>query len=190
MAKKKNLLITGRPGVGKTTLIQRVAEGIEGKLAGFVTEEIRDRSGKRNGFRAIPFGGDRVTIASVDRAGGPRVSKYGVDVEAIDRLAEETLELRDNADVYLIDEIGKMECLSERFVEAVERLLDSEKPVIATIGKQGPGLIASAKKRDDADVWEVTEANRNELADKIVRWLRGNPDSRPNSGAHEASISS
>jgi nucleoside-triphosphatase len=169
---KTNLLITGRPGVGKTTLIQQVAERIDGRLAGFVTEEIRDRSGKRTGFRAIPFEGERVTIASVDRAGGPRVSKYGVDVEAIDRLTDETLELREDVDVYLIDEIGKMECLSERFVEAVEKLLDSAKPVIATIGKQGPGLIASAKERKDADVWEVIEANRDALPDRIAHWLK------------------
>jgi nucleoside-triphosphatase len=169
---KTNLLITGRPAIGKTTLIQKVAERIEGRLAGFVTEEIRDRSGKRTGFRAIPFEGERVTIASVDRAGGPRVSKYGVDVEAIDRLTDETLELREDVDVYLIDEIGKMECLSERFVEAVEKLLDSAKPVIATIGKQGPGLIASAKERKDADVWEVIEANRDALPDRIAHWLK------------------
>ena len=168
---KTNLLITGRPAIGKTTLIQKVAERIEGRLAGFVTEEIRDRSGKRTGFRAIPFEGDRVTIASVDLAGGPRVSKYGVDVEAIDRLTDETLELREDVDVYLIDEIGKMECLSKRFVEAVEKLLDSAKPVIATIGKQGPGLIASAKVRDDAEVWEVTESNRDDLPKKIDGWI-------------------
>lgn len=171
MAKKKNLLLTGRPGVGKTTLIQKVAGRLQGKIAGFVTEEIRDRAGKRTGFRAIPFDRNRVTIASVDRAGEPRVSKYGVDVEAIDRLADETLELREDIDVYLIDEIGKMECLSERFVQAAERLLDSSIPVVATIGEKGPGLIASAKKRDDVELEEVTESNRNELPDTILDWL-------------------
>ena len=171
MSKTTNLLITGRPGVGKTTVIRKVAERFaERRVAGFVTEEVRDRSGRRKGFRAVMLEGERTVIADVDRPGSPRVSKYGVDVEAIDRLAED-LAPRKEVEVWLIDEIGKMECLSTRFVEAMERLLDSTTPVVATIGKRGPGLIASAKNRDDAEVWEVTESNRSELPERIVRWF-------------------
>jgi nucleoside-triphosphatase len=173
MAETTNLLITGRPGVGKTTVIQKVAERLEGKVAGFVTEEVRDRSGRRTGFRAVPLEGRAVTIASVDREGGPRVSRYGVDIAAVDRLSDETLALREGVDAYLIDEIGKMECLSQRFVQAVERLLDASTPVVATIGQRGAGLIASAKEREDAELWQVTESNRGELPDRIAEWLRG-----------------
>ena len=166
-----NLLITGRPGVGKTTAVRKAAEQLESHgIDGFVTEEIRDRNGRRRGFRAVTLKGETRTIADVDRPGAPRVGKYGVDVAAVDRLAE-GLEPRKEIDVWLIDEIGKMECLSERFVEAVERLLDSPTPVVATIGKTGPGLIASAKTRDDAEVWEVTESNREKLPEMIAGWI-------------------
>jgi nucleoside-triphosphatase len=171
MARVTNLLLTGRPGVGKTTVIRKVAERVKGRgVAGFVTEEVRDRSGNRKGFRAVTLEGEKTTIADVGLSGSPRVSKYGVDVEAIDRLAED-LAPRKDVEMWLIDEIGKMECLSERFVDAMERLLDSETPVVATIGKKGPGLIATAKKRDDAEMWEVIESNRDELPDRIVEWL-------------------
>jgi nucleoside-triphosphatase len=170
-ARVTNLLLTGRPGVGKTTVIQKVAARLEGRrISGFLTEEIRDRAARRTGFRAIPFGGGSITIADVARSDPPRVSKYGVDVEAIDRLADQLLE-RDHADLYLIDEIGKMECLSDRFVEAVERLLDSPTPVVATIGQRGGGLIARAKERPDAEQWTVTESNRDEMPGRVAVWL-------------------
>jgi nucleoside-triphosphatase len=174
VSRATNLLLTGRPGVGKTTVIQKVAIRLhDRRIAGFVTEEVRDSAGHRTGFRAITLDGARSTIADMARAGPPRISKYGVDVAAIDRLAEEALRLDDDVDVYLIDEIGKMECLSEVFVEAVERLLDSAAPVVATIGQKGPGLIASAKRRPDVELWEVTESHRAEMPDRILAWLEG-----------------
>lgn len=168
----RTLLLTGRPGVGKTTAVRRVAERLEDRTtAGFVTEEERDGSGRRTGFAAVPIGGgSRVMIASVDREGGPRVGRYGVDVGAIDRLADETL-TGDDVDVWLIDEIGKMECLSDRFVEATRRILDGPAPVVATIGRSGGGLIAEAKARDDTVVGEVTEDTRDAVPDRVVAWL-------------------
>lgn len=177
MKRAVNLLLTGRPGVGKTTVIQKVAERLGDRpIAGFVTEEVRDAAGRRTGFRAIPFDRDGVdgataTIADIGRAGPPRVGRYGVDVAAIDHLADEALAPDDGVDVYLIDEIGKMECLSDVFVQAVERLLDSATPVVATIGRKGPGLVASARRRPDVELWEVTESNRDRLPERIVAWL-------------------
>lgn len=171
MSGKTNLLLTGRPGVGKSTVIRNVAERLEDRdAAGFVTEEVRDSAGRRTAFRAVTLDGERTTIADARRPGPPRVSKYGVDIAAVDRLAEDMAPRRD-VRVWLIDEIGKMECLSERFVQAMERLLDSPTPVVATIGKRGPGLIAAAKKRDDAELWEVTESNRNKLPERIAVWI-------------------
>ncbi len=48
--KAKNILITGRPRVGKTTLIKHFAKQLGGRAGGFYTEEIpgpgvRGRSG-------------------------------------------------------------------------------------------------------------------------------------------------
>jgi nucleoside-triphosphatase len=173
------LLLTSAPGVGKTTVVRKVAERLGSgsragptRVAGFYTEETRHRAGHRTGFRAVSFGGGRArSITDIGRPGPPRGGKYGVDIAAVDALAEETLALDDEVDLYLIDEIGKMECLSERFVEAVERLLESDKPVVATIGKRGGGLIASAKRRPDAELWDVTTANRDPIPDRVLDWL-------------------
>ena len=170
------LLLTGRPGVGKTTAIRAVASGLSGRAVhGFYSEEIR-RHGERRGFRAVTFDGRKVTMARVGFP-GPRVGKYGVDVETIDALAESALALRRDRGVYLIDEIGKMECLSERFVAAVREILDSTVQVVATVGLRGEGFIAEVKRRRDAELWEMTRENRDAMPSRVLEWVGGHPPS-------------
>lgn len=164
------LLLTGRPGVGKTTVLRAAAEKLTAfVLVGFYTEEIRV-GGERRGFRLITFDGQEAIFAHVDLP-PPRVSKYGVDVAAIDRFAATLRDPPDRAAIYLIDEIGKMECLSSRFVEAMRRLLDSGRPLVATIARRGGGFVEEVKRRRDVEVWTVTQATRDALPDRIVAWI-------------------
>jgi nucleoside-triphosphatase len=167
------LLLTGRPGVGKTTVIRKVAAGLAGRrLGGFYTEEIRvDR--ERRGFSLTSFDGRQGVMAHVDFPGRDRVGRYGVDVAVIDELAASTLGLSRDVSVYLVDEIGKMECLSPAFVKAMRALLDSTKRVVATIGARGGGFIAEVKAREDAEALVVMPGNRDELPDRVLAWLRG-----------------
>jgi nucleoside-triphosphatase len=164
------LLLTGRPGVGKTTVIKHVAEKLKPRPGGFYTEEVREK-GERRGFRAVTFDGKSSVIADAGRRGTPRVGRYGVDVEAIDRLADTALRSRANVRVFVIDEIGKMECLSARFVEAAATLLDSGLVVVATVGQRGSGFIADVKRRPDAELWELTRANRDEMPARVLAWI-------------------
>lgn len=166
-------MLTGRPGVGKTTALRRLAAGLGGRrVSGFYTEEIRHR-GERRGFRAVTFGGRQATMAHVTVRGGARVGKYGVDVPVVDHLARTTLAAPGAVEVYLVDEIGKMECLSSAFVAAVRGLLDRPgPPVAATVALCGGGLIAEVKGRPDAECWEVTRANRDEIAARALAWLQ------------------
>ncbi len=169
------LLLTGAPGCGKTTLVRRVAAALgELRVAGFTTEEIRDGSGRRRGFRIVPLAAshDRPRVmAHVDLPGPARVGRYGVDVAAIDAVAEDALAPRADVDLHLVDEIGKMECLSPRFVTAMRTLLDAEMPVVATIALRGGGFIAEVKSRDDVEIREVRPANREALVEEVVAWI-------------------
>jgi len=168
----KILLLTGVPGVGKTTVLRKVADGLpDSRLAGFYTEEIRS-GGERRGFRMVCFDGREGTMARTEFPGPYRVGKYGVDVAVIDALAASSLKLEQHADVYLVDEIGKMECLSQQFVAAIGRVLESGKPVVATVALHGEGLIDEVKRRPGIQVWQVTRENRDRLPDDILAWLK------------------
>jgi nucleoside-triphosphatase len=177
MIRPRHLLLTGSPGVGKTTLLRRLAERLaDRRVDGFLTEEIRSGAGRRLGFRAIALGGESWTISHVEIPGSARVGRYGVDLQAVDRLGE-VLEqaVRKRVDVCLVDEIGKMECLSERFVRSVRRLFDSGIPTVATVAAHGTGLISEVKRRPDVELWQVTVANRDALVGQAARWLAGSP---------------
>ncbi len=164
----RTLLLTGRPGVGKTTVIRRVVEELDGPAAGFYTEEIRDAEG-RKGFRIVSFDGWRRIMAHVEIEGEPRVSKYGVDVAAVD---EAVARIPESAPLFVIDEIGRMECYSEAFVDLVRRLLSAETPLLATVARRAGGFIADVREHEDARLVEVTRRNRDRLPAKILEWIR------------------
>jgi nucleoside-triphosphatase len=165
------LLLTGAPGIGKTTLIRRVADSLRGRrIRGFTTDEIR-RRGTRLGFRIVPFGGEERVMAHVDLTNAARVGRYGVDVTAINAVSESELALDPAAELYLVDEIGKMECFSPRFVAGMRRLLEGDRPVAATVARTGSGFIAEVKRQPRAEVWEVTARNRDDLVKRATSWL-------------------
>jgi nucleoside-triphosphatase len=165
------LLLTGPPGVGKTTVMRRVAEAVgDLRIAGFTTDELR--AGRtRIGFRLVTFEGRSAVLARVGLASRHHVGRYAVDIDALERTALDTLAVNDAVDVYLVDEIGKMECLSARFVRAIERLLSSHRPLVATVGARGSGFISEVKERPDVELWHVTRANRHELPLRIEEWI-------------------
>ena len=171
------LLLTGAPGVGKTTVIRRVAAQLEMRqLRGFYTEEIRE-GGERRGFRLLGFQGQERVIAHTGFPKRHRVGKYGVDVAAMDEAAA-LLAPDPAAKAYLVDEIGKMECLSERFVSAMRVLLAGRTPVVATVGLRGTGFIAEAKSVPEGLLWQVTRADRDEMPARVASWLTEKSPSR------------
>jgi len=168
---KKNLFVTGLPGTGKTTLIRKILNKLPPGVAvsGFFTAEIRE-SGNRIGFTVSTLDGRSGLLAHVRAGGRARVGRYGVDVAEFEGLVLPLLE-RGRAGLYVIDEVGKMECFSPAFCGSVKGLLDSEAPVLGTVALRGGGFIAEVKARDDVDLFEVTVKNRDVLADEIGRIL-------------------
>jgi len=171
-AASRALLLSGTPGVGKTTIIQKVARQVSAyELRGFFTEEIRE-GGVRKGFKLISFDGQSSVLAHVDFSSRSRVGKYGVDVAGLEETAASLLRSDPPADLYFIDEIGKMECFSEQFQMGVRRLLDTGQLVVATVAQHGGGFISEVKERPDVAIWEVTRSNREVLPERVIEWVR------------------
>jgi nucleoside-triphosphatase len=144
---RKNLLITGLPGVGKTTLIKKLSEALTTlHPAGFFTSEIREE-GVRKGFELITLEGGKGLLSHIDTQSPHRVSKYSVDAKGFEDFFDAIPFFNPVTRLVIIDEIGKMECFPEKFKKLLGKILDSQKLVIATIALKGSGLIAEMKGR-------------------------------------------
>jgi nucleoside-triphosphatase len=166
------LFLTGSPGAGKTTVIRAVVERLEGiKCAGFYTEEAR-RSGERTGFRIVTLDGRTGTLASIGSE-KPTIGKYSVHVEEFEKLALRYLDpVTAPADLYVVDEIGKMELLSPSFKTRITDLLAEPTNLLATIAKKGDGFVDRLKRRSDIEIVEVTRTNRDALPEELARQIK------------------
>jgi nucleoside-triphosphatase len=166
------LFLTGNPGVGKTTLVRAIVERLEEvTCAGFYTEEKRQR-GQRIGFRVITLDGQEGSLASLGRE-KPTVGKYSIRVDEFEKLVLPELDTAVTAaDLYVIDEIGKMELLSRHFRNRIIELLAQPTNLLATIAKRGRGFIEQIKGRTDVEIIEVTRNNRDELTNELVRKIK------------------
>ena len=165
------LLLTGRPGTGKTVLIREAMARTQAAFAGFYTEEIR-ASGARRGFRMVTLDGETAILAHVGISGPHRVGRYGVDTASLERVGVSALvRAAVEADLIVIDEIGKMELISPRFRDAVMQAIDSGKKVLGTIMLQPHPFSDEIKRHPAVEVLLVTRNNRARMRNKISEWL-------------------
>lgn len=162
------VLLTGLPGCGKTTVARKIAGILGSGAAGFFTEEVRDAMGTRTGFRVESIDGRKGELSSRRPGPGPRVGPYVVDVRAFEAVALPSL-AGDSDKVFVIDEIGKMECYSEAFRARVREILDSSVCVLATIPLRGGGpFLQGIRNRPDVLIVTVTRENRDRLPAEIT----------------------
>jgi nucleoside-triphosphatase len=170
--KPAKILLTGPPGCGKTTAVANILAGLDReKVAGFHTQEIRQNN-IRKGFRWTRLDGAGGILAHVDIKGRFKVGKYGVDIANFEKNVVPVLDpARLDARLFVIDEIGKMECFSEKFTAAVRRLFESDRAVLATVAQKGAGLISQIKNYQGTTRFNLTRQNRDETVAEILELL-------------------
>jgi len=170
----KNIFIRGKPGSGKTTLIIKIIASLKDKsTGGFYTQEIREGR-DRAGFSVKTLNGEDGILSHKRYRSGPRVGKYRVDINVIDRLIVGSIEeaVR-NKDIVVIDEIGKMEMFSKNFKSAVKKALDSQKRIVATIPVYSNTFLDSLKARNDIEIFNLDVDNRDRLVEDILKRIQG-----------------
>jgi len=164
-------LLTGQPGTGKTSLIKEAVAAVKGRAGGFYTEEIRSR-GVRQGFRLVTLDGQTALLAHVNIESPYRVSKYGVDIESLDRVGVSALtQAARECDLVVVDEIGKMELFSPRFRETVSSIINSGKKVLGTIMLHPNPYADAIKRQPQVNLITVTRANHDQVLEELRDWL-------------------
>ena len=173
MSTSAKILLTGLPRCGKTTAVMKIIAHLNmDKIAGFYTKEIRI-GGVRKGFSWRRLDGTTGILAHIDIKGPFRVSKYGVDVASFEKSVVPILDFeKTDTQLFVIDEIGKMECFSKKFIEAIHRLFKSDKSVLATVALKGSGLISEVKDYPDTKLFNLTRNNSEKTIDEILQSLQ------------------
>lgn len=167
----KNLFIAGTPGVGKTMLLREVTLAKRHRIGGFYTEHIL--AGRiRRGFMMRTFDGQERVLASKGLKSPHQLGKYGVDINALENVGIPALKLALMAkDLVVIDEIGSMEMMSERFRQTLLECLTSTKPILATIRSSSQPFSDQVKKLSDSQTIQLTKANYNQVKQQVRKWL-------------------
>ncbi len=178
---KRLVFVTGRPGIGKTSVLLRAVDALRERgymVGGMISREDRE-GGVRVGFEIVNFyTGERGWLAHVNQPVGPRIGKYRVNLSDLNAIGTNSiLNAVAKADIVVVDEIGPMELFSHAFKEAVFQAVRSNKPMMGTIHYRARDpLIAAIKTRKDSEILEVTYENRenlhNTLISRIVQYLQ------------------
>ncbi|XP_039429896.1 nucleoside-triphosphatase THEP1 [Culex pipiens pallens] len=178
------ILITGMPGVGKTTIMRHVGTELQRRAIafdGFYTEELRSSSGERSGFDIVTFDGKRAPLArtsdSIRNAPAKnRVGKYTVCVTEFESVALPALAIRSTANLLLLDEIGKMELKSRPFEDRLQQIVDAvtappegRLKFVATVPlKASLNIVERLKRTPGVQLFHVTVSNRDKMRQDIL----------------------
>jgi nucleoside-triphosphatase len=170
----KILILTGAPGVGKTTLLTKILDALKTKgvkVGGMVTREVRE-SNMRVGFEILDLTNNKHGwLAHINGQGNPQVGKYHVNLTDLDNVGAAAItQAIEKCDVIAVDEIGPMELFSQKFKQAVTQSLESKKLILMVVhGKAKDPLVTQVKRRVDAELFNVTFSNRQNLTEQLAR---------------------
>lgn len=168
-------LVTGPPGVGKSTLVSRVVMKLKSAgviVGGCTTAELRS-GGSRVGFEVRDLtSGRKGELASVSSKFGPRVGRYRVNLADLSRVGAAGVEAAAaGSEVIVIDELGPMELVSPEFRRAVSKAVASAKPIVAVVHERLEDDLIGELKSKAEESFVLTVENRDGVADAVATAL-------------------
>jgi len=165
------IVLTGKPAVGKTTVVLKVIEQLGSIAGGFFTREIREGA-RRVGFAVRNFDGDEGLLAHVSHKSPYRVGRYGVLVEDFERVGVAALQRAiQKPGIVVVDEIARMELFSSKFAHTVRKLFLRQGSLLAVVQDKRNDLIDWIREREDVQTFTVTQQNRDQLPSLVCRLL-------------------
>lgn len=175
------VLLTGRPGIGKTTAIMRALDPLDLPACGFYTREVRDGRG-RIGFEIITLSGEIALLATKlpekRFAREARLGMYRINVGAVDEVAVPALQkAAASGKLVVVDEIGPMELFSPIFRSVVLQILDSDVPLLGAVMQRSHPFSDVVKRHERVHLIIVTHQNRDEVPAQVAALFveAGNP---------------
>ncbi len=160
----RNILVTGVPKSGKSTLVERALNDLDLSKRGFVTREVREND-QRIGFEVVTSEGQKRMLADVYIDSPIIVSRYRVDVDGFEKILPPLFQYGDG--LLYLDEIGQMQLYSKRFQKLVKTYLDSPNIFFGTLSQiYSHPLIDDIRNRNDVVLLEITSENRDEIYTK------------------------
>ncbi|MBP7689817.1 MAG: AAA family ATPase [Thermoflexales bacterium] len=170
----RTLILSGTPGIGKTTLIKAVIKELGDQAGGFFSEEILGPGG-RKGYKLVTLDGQWGIMAHADFKSKSNFGRFGVETHIIDKLGAGAINaaLTDKP-IVVIDEIGKITMFSSQFQSAAVKAVGSPKVVLATAMSDNHPWLMALKAFPGVTVWEVTKKNRSALVKQALEWVNQN----------------
>ena len=165
------IAVTGSPGIGKSTLVAKVAAAAGMRVGGVLARDKRFKD-RRIGFELLDLASGAVGMLADETGSGPQLGKYRIHPEDLDGVGALAIENAIKCDLIVVDEVGPMELTSHRFVSAVEMAIASSKPMLVVLHEWSNHRLAK-KIRSTFQVITVTCENRDALVNEIALALSG-----------------
>ncbi len=163
-------IVTGDPGIGKTTVVMRVAEMLKQKglkVGGMVSREVR-RNHVRMGFEFVDLITNESAMLASTTGSGPRMGKYFVNLDGCSFAVERLIWAIKDSDVIICDELGPMEFKSKEFVECAKDMLELDKPIIVVVHKRLQHPVIDQFRKKASFLINLDLQNRNKAPDLLL----------------------
>ncbi|WP_103065759.1 nucleoside-triphosphatase [Petrotoga sp. HWH.PT.55.6.1] len=170
---KKNIFLTGSVGVGKSKIISKVIKQLSLNISGFSVA----REGKKNNWNSFYL----VQASSFNNNNQSKKSEFNrfafrsdysknweINIRVFDKLGVQLLTNIDDADVVIMDELGRFELTAFKFQKKVIEVLNSDKPVLGVIKDESNVFLDDIRNRKDVQIFRVTLENREEVYKEVL----------------------